>query len=469
MMLHPLVMLLNVLVMTFQLNFLTASLTRGSHELTGILFKSSYDSSYYAIPHQYRRDAKEFMQGIMKPLGAIVGTLAIFFVAHKLTGMDETLALNAILLLLSAGMAFVLARMSRSYTALSEQNLSRKIDLPTRINAVEILGQKGHEKVDSALQSILRRPQEPSILKEKILETLSLIQDPEAIASILDRVKDENEEIRLAAIQALSHYQKLKSHVMAASITRYRVLEVIKNAFETESSERIMEQLILVFHQIDPENLTRFLMEKIRREDVNPLFIRMLRLFKDPNLKYYLEDFLTDKNSANKAAAIVALWQFKGLRAELKHHINTMLESRKEEILQLGVETIGHIKEHSFRKTLKGILTLNPTERIKQTILLALIQLEDESAIHHLLDHFLHHPVNFHDLSSRFKRMIQTAVELHIINKIDHILFQHRHLSLKEMSKETLEFLALLYGRVNAHHEVHQIKKALDSKEKGSL
>ena len=107
---------------------------------------------------------------------------------------------------------------------------------------------------------------------------------------------------------------------------------------------------------------------------------------------YYLEDFLTDKNSANKAAAIVALWQFKGLRAELKHHINTMLESRKEEILQLGVETIGHIKEHSFRKTLKGILTLNPTERIKQTILLALIQLEDESAIHHLLDHFLHHP-----------------------------------------------------------------------------
>ena len=122
------------------------------------------------------------MQGIMKPLGAIFGTLAIFFIAHKLTGMDETLALNAILLLLSAGMAFVLARMSRSYTSLSEQNLSSKGDLPTRINAIEILGQKGHEKVSIALQTILRRPQEPSLLKEKILKTLSLIQDPEAIA-----------------------------------------------------------------------------------------------------------------------------------------------------------------------------------------------------------------------------------------------------------------------------------------------
>ena len=56
----------------------------------------------------------------------------------------------------------------------------------------------------------------------------------------------------------------------------------------------------------------------------------MLHLFNDPNLKYYLEDFLIGKNSANKAAAIVALWQFKGLRAELKHHLNTMLESRNE-------------------------------------------------------------------------------------------------------------------------------------------
>ena len=65
--------------------------------------------------------------------------------------------------------------------------------------------------------------------------------------------------------------------------------------------------------------------------------------------------------------------------------------------------------------------------------------------------------------------MIQTAVDLHIINKIDHILFQHRHLSLKEMSEETLKFLVLLYGKVNAHHEVHQIEKVLDSKEKGSL
>ncbi len=470
MMLHPLIMLLNVLVMTFQFNFFTASLTRGSHELTSILFKSSYDSSYYAIPHQYRRDAKEFMQGIMKPLGAIFGTLAIFFIAHKLTGMDETLALNAILLLLSAGMAFVLARMSRSYTSLSEQNLSSKGDLPTRINAIEILGQKGHEKVSIALQTILRRPQEPSLLKEKILKTLSLIQDPEAIASILDMVKDEDEGIRLAAIQALSHYQHLKSHVMTASITRYRVLEAIKEALEKETNEQIMEQLILVFHQIDPENLTRFLMQKIRhKEELNPLFIRMLHLFNDPNLKYYLEDFLIGKNSANKAAAIVALWQFKGLRAELKHHLNTMLESRNEEILQWGVETIGQIKENSFRKILKANLSKTHSEETRKGILLALLQLEDENAIHPLLDHFLNHPLNFYNLSSRFKRMIQTAVDLHIINKIDHILFQHRHLSLKEMSEETLKFLVLLYGKVNAHHEVHQIEKVLDSKEKGSL
>ncbi|OGJ43212.1 hypothetical protein A2974_01770 [Candidatus Peregrinibacteria bacterium RIFCSPLOWO2_01_FULL_48_20] len=470
MMLHPLVTMINVLAMIFQFNFFTASLARGSHELTGILFKSSYDSSYYAIPHHLRRDAKEFMQGLMKPLGAIMGTLGIFFVAYKLTGLDETLALNAILLLLGAGMAFVIARMNKSYTALSEQNLSHKMDLPTRINAVEILAQKGHEKVSPALQTLLRRPQEPAILKEKILETLGLVQDPEAIAGVLDMIKNENEEIRLAAIQALSHYERLKKHIMAQSITRYRVLEVIKEALEKEKNERIMEQLIYVFHQIEPENLTQFLMGEIKNKRVNTaLFIRMLRLFKDPNLKYYLEEYLIDKNSANKAAAIVALWQFKTMRPELTHHLQTMLESKKEEILELGIETVGQIKEYAFRKTLKSMLRANHSEKIRKSILLALIHLEDENAIPHLLDHFFHHPIKFYDVSNRFKRIVQSALELHIIDKINGLLCKHHHLSLKEMSKETLELLSSLYTKVNAHREVHQIKKVLDSRERGSL
>ena len=58
--------------------------------------------------------------------------------------------------------------MSRS--TLCEQNLSSKGDLPTRINAIEILGQKAMKKVSIALQTILRRPQEPSLLKEKFLK-----------------------------------------------------------------------------------------------------------------------------------------------------------------------------------------------------------------------------------------------------------------------------------------------------------
>jgi len=165
----------------------------------------------------------------------------------------------------------------------------------------------------------------------------------------------------------------------------------------------------------------------------------------------------------------VALWQFKTMRPELTHHLQTMLESKKEEILELGIETVGQIKEYAFRKTLKSMLRANHSEKIRKSILLALIHLEDENAIPHLLDHFFHHPIKFYDVSNRFKRIVQSALELHIIDKINGLLCKHHHLSLKEMSKETLELLSSLYTKVNAHREVHQIKKVLDSRERGSL
>jgi len=173
MMLHPLITLLNLIGLTLRFGFGTAVLTRGSYELTGLIFKSSYDSSYYAIPHSKRDDAKELMQGIMKPLGAIIGTVLIIGVALRLTGVEQTLALNAILIGMGLTMSILVATLSRKYTAMSEQNLSKKLDLPTRLNAIEILAQKGHEKSTPSLQKILNRPDEPEILAHKNYRKIS--------------------------------------------------------------------------------------------------------------------------------------------------------------------------------------------------------------------------------------------------------------------------------------------------------
>lgn len=464
MLLHPLVTLLNLIGMTLQFNFFTAALARGSHELTGILFKSTYDSSYYAIPHEIRRDAKEFMQGLMKPLGAILGTLSILFFAFRFEGESETLALNLVLLAMATVMAFMLSRMGKSYTQMVEQNLSHKLDLSTRLNAVEILGQRGHDKSIPSLQTILRRPTEPEILKERILNTLGLREDPDAVASILELLGSSNEELRLASVEALSHYDKLRSRRIDQSFTRHRVIESIKEAIEEEKNEFILERLIQVLHTIDPDRLTSFLLEELKKgEKIKPAFVRTLHLFPDPNLKFYLETILNSKNSTLRAAAVIALWQFKKMRGELRHHLSRMLESPKEGVLKDGIEAVGFIKEFSFKNELKKHLN-NPSKTVRRAAVLALAEMEEEAVIPHVVEILMENTHRLRNVSKRFQKLIEQALEIHVIEKISTILSENRHLSLKEMSHETLKILKDLYLKIKAHHEVHLIEKILDSK-----
>ena len=62
MLLHPIVTFLNGLVISLRYGFVTASITRGTFELTNLIFSNAYNSSYYAIPHHIRDEAKELIQ-----------------------------------------------------------------------------------------------------------------------------------------------------------------------------------------------------------------------------------------------------------------------------------------------------------------------------------------------------------------------------------------------------------------------
>ncbi len=477
MLLHPLVTLLNMIWMTLRFNFFSASMARGSYELTGIVFKNAYDSSYYSIPHSIRSDAKEWMQGVMKPLGAMLGTVCMIVVAFTLKGAVQTLALNFILITLSLVMSFWVFGLGRKYTQMSEQNLSHKLDLPTRLNAIEILAQKGHEKTTVSLQKILKRDNEPEILKESILNTLGLQEDPESISSILEMLSSKNEHLRLASAQALSHFEKLKKHLMEQSFTRYRVIESLKERLKKEQNEAIREELVHVFYELAPETLTEFLIETIQKEDKEKAtFIRMLRLFHDSNLRFYLEEYLASKDPAVKAAAVVALWQFKPIRNELKHHLSQMLSSPKETVLCEGIEACGTVKEASFKQELKKHLQ-HTSPKVQKIALLALAQMEEASTIPTLVE-ALSDPAHewfqktfslLANFPKQFRETLQSALNLKITEKINRILSKERAKKIHELPHETLLLLEQLYSKINAHHEVHKIKKVLASKEKGSV
>lgn len=478
MMLHPLVLILNVVGMTLNYNFATTALVKGGFEFTNILFKNGYDSSYYVIPHDLRDDAKEVMQGLMKPFGAILGTSTMMILAFYLNGSVEVLALNLAIIGLSALMFFFLWRLSYLYTDMCEHNLSHKNDLGTRLNAVEILGQKGHSTFPTSLQKILRRPQEPLILKEGILRTIALREDINSVEALLELLSDRNNRLRFASSQALLHFSDIKSSEESHAFTHYRVIHAMEDRLFAEKDERIREVLVACLFRMNPERFIELVLHALESEEGGnkAMLIRMLRLFHDPNLKHYLLPSLEDKDPKVKGASLIALWPYKDLHTTLHHHLYQMLESPKRVHVLEGIRVAGEVQFTAVKPFLSELIHSSDAE-LQKASLLALAQMEDSDVIPHLVRRFLDPSHEWFEemnsilssLPTRFEHLVRQSFHAYVSDTIHMILKPHLGKKLGELEHDTLKTLHTLYTKISAHHEAHQIQKLLDSREDDSL
>lgn len=327
------------------------------------------------------------------------------------------------------------------------------------------------------MQKLLKREAEPEVLKENILKTLGSQENIESIPTILDLLSDRNDHLRLAAAEALSHFDQLKKHLKDQSFTRYRVLEALKDRLKKERNDAIREVLLSVFFDLAPDALTEFLVETIKKDgEEKANFITMLRLFHDSNLRYYLENDLKSRDPSIKGACIVALWQFKDLRNELMHHLVQMLNSPKENVVLEGLRACGLIGDSKSIPLIRPFLKTT-SKKIRNAALLCLGQLKDTEVLEPLVDtlsepshdwfnttiHLLAH------FPKEFRSLLEPALHIRIIQRISYILHLEKGKTLEEFPTASLHILHKLYEKIHAHHEVNHIKKTLASKEEGSL
>jgi HEAT repeat protein len=477
MMLHPILTVLNVLAMSLRFNIFTASLTRGSYELTTVLFKNAIDTSVYALSQSAEEEAREIIQGLIRPIGAILGATGMLLAAFWLNSLQETLALNLLVLLGSIGMLITMKTLSKKYSELCEQNLSHKVELPTRLNSIEILGQKGHEKDFPALEKLLKRSQEPLVVKETILKTLGLREEMRSIGVILEILKDKEERLRLSALEALSQFKDLKEHLMKQAFTRHRVIEALRELLLAEESPAVREAAVQCFYGIAPEELTSFILKNIESDPHRKAaFVQMLKLFPDPNLTYYLLPCLSDPLPEVRGAAIVSLWQFEDLRGTLQHHLQQMLKSPHVSVVKIALSVAAQVRWEEVREKVHELLD-HPEHSIREEALLTLAHLEDK----HILPHFVDQLANpSHDwfersgmiLSSLPKKIQEEAnylLHMRFVEAIHELLSKHKKLPFEKWEKETLRYLKMLYNKLSAHKEAHYLQSILDESDRTSL
>lgn len=470
MLLHPMVTFLNGIIISLRYGFSTAAITKGTFDMTNLIFSNAYNSSYYAIPHNYREEAKELIQGIIKPLGALIGTFFILLISNIFEAQIGTFLLNMILITLSVTMAVLTSDLSKKYTEMSERNLNNSNDIHTRLNAIEILSQNGHGKLPIAVQKILQKKNEAAILKEKTLYTIGKRQDTESLSVVLDMLDEPEDEIRIAAVTTIMQFHSLEKKIFDQSITKYFTIQKLKSAIEKEENDFVRELLVKALYKISPDELTAFIIQSIESNKKHQgEFIKLLGLFKDANLIPYLEPYLSSEKMKLRSSTIIALWQFKQLRSTLSHVLHQLLKSKNKDALINGIEAAGIIKNTKVKHLI--LENLKSTDlKVLETTIIALARLEHESIIPEIIQRITDENHNWHlnkryifeSLSKKFKENLQSSINLFVIEKINNILRHNKNQSIEVMEKETLKELLRLYREIEAHHECNKIEKVLN-------
>lgn len=473
--LHPLVCLLSLFGFTLRFNFLSAVITKTGHEMSHVIFKNSYHSSYYALKHKIRKQTKEFLEGFVKPVGAIIGMIFIIGLQRLTHNENLTLSINILMIAITAILFIRTLNLRGKYTKLSCERLSNSASKGTKLNAIEILSQKGHKNSGEKLTNMLSSEEEKEI-QVKIIKALGEIKDPATLPEIIEYIDNPDKKIRNSAIETLGKFKKLGKHFYAQAFSKHRAINKLKELFRKEQTEEIRESIIKVLANLDQNDIIDFLLKTLK-ESKNPKIkadcIYLCGLFHDPNAAYYIKPYLKSRSPRIKANTIIALWQFKKYGLKLKKELSKMLEKKDRQILISALYTIGEIKaEQEIKKLLKCLKSED--FGIKKQATIALLKMENSEIISEVSSLLLKANNKTVEeikkvgsaVSPKFWKEIKKALEKKASTEINRILSQNTEKKdFIELDTATLEKIKNIYKRVEEHHEVDKIERVLQQKE----
>ncbi|MEI7511581.1 MAG: HEAT repeat domain-containing protein [Candidatus Peregrinibacteria bacterium] len=477
--LNPVLVFLSSLTMMLSFSFVTATATKGVFEAFGGLARNAYHSSFYVFRPRVRERAKEFLEGIARPFGMLLGTLIIFLLQyvshHDEAFLSSFLSLSILFLL--GGWLLTSFSLGEKYTLLARKNLETSGHAPEKLDAIEILSQKGHKDPGVHLIKVLNFKNEKPRVRSKILLTLGQIRDTNAIPEIVKCFEDPSPEVKLAAVESLVEFKGLGSHFMGQSFAKHRVIEALQTLFHTTHSKKIKSAVIKVFRNIQHADIVPFLLESLESKDPDTISgaIRVCGLFHDISAGYYLEKFLNHPNPLVRSNTIIALWQFIPYRMKLTVALAGMLESKDDEVLQSGIYAVGETESIQEIPRLIKILAENPeNHHLRKHAAIALAKMNHEHSIEHLVELILH-PEKDVSLSTKslfprvhdnIKKIVNQHINQHITHEILDILEKEQSDILEEMSNQTLKSLLRAYEILGEEKETLQIQEILEDRKK---
>ncbi|MBU0667904.1 hypothetical protein KJ951_00810 [Patescibacteria group bacterium] len=316
---NSIVTLLSAVSMLFGYGYITAILARNNFEISSIIQKNAYESSYYAFKYGTLRSIREFLEGVIYPLATIVGTSLILGIQTFFLENHFMYVVPFMLLFLTIIMSIFSFQLQSKYTDLTLKNLYSSIPI-ARHHAIEIISQKGHQKSFESLRKLYKMNDNFEIRK-KIIMSMGYLGNISAVNFILKIIVDRDERYYRVALEAIEK--------LGGSLKRTRISEdVCKDA----------SSAICLF------------IDNHRDDGLRGLAIRALSRYNPHSLVKYLNS----NDTVLQAEAAVALWEMNLYRKKIKRMIQLIIEGKDIDSYRKMARMIGGIRLGGMLKKMTG-------------------------------------------------------------------------------------------------------------------
>ena len=469
MMLHPIVTFLSLIGIVVSFNFYTAVLTKNNFTLTTAVFTNAYHSSYYVIKEKFREHSREFMEGIIRPLGAFMGTLFLILMQQFLKDQGMIFAVNILMILVACVFFYIVFAQRNNYTKSAVEDLLDSNEKSVRMNAIDILAQRGHSNALPVLIKILKDKDELISIKVKVLRALAETCDEIAIKDIIECFKSKKSAVREAAVDTLLAYKCLSDPSNKNSIVKYELVESLKKMYEVETHEDIRSRIIMLLSKLSNVSTVEFLLKILHKDkgDIIADAIYSLGNYEDADVVKFIRHYLKS-NYKEKINAAIALGRFPNYKEEAFYIIASFLFSKNKEKIAYGIYAVGELNLKRFKKICFEHLN-SANLQLKMASALALAKMGNHDSIPVLIDLLFH---KNREVAKKVKNMLKNVdvrisknidkIVRHLVEKeVDSLIKSHKIKHWSDLKKNHLEALKWLYCLIEEYDEVELINNYL--------
>ncbi len=469
MLLHPIVTFFSIIGLFFRFDFLSAVLAKNNFTLTSVIHTNTYHISYYAVKEKVREHLREFLEGVVRPLGALVGTLAIILLDKLFTGSSLVLALNIAMIICTILFFYVTYKQQEKYTKVVTEELLHSNEKHIRFNAIDLLAQRGHKLALSTLINILVRPEELSSIKVKILAVFSELQSPDTVLDIIACLDSPKTEIREAALDTLISF-KFLHRSSEYLFVKYKLISALKDLYQGEKDKEILAKIIYLMSLLSNVSTVEFLFKIINAKNSDHKADAIFALGKcdDDSIAKILEGYIYSKNLIYQLNAAMALVNFKKYRDEALHLINSFIYSDKKDKIIYGLLAIGELNLRSKKSVCLKYLESDDVE-LKLYSSIALAKMGFYHSVSSILDLLFagdEHLVkkiksSIKNVDVRIYKNIDKILKQVVSQKVEDLKVQNNHSNLESFSADSLARLKKLYTLIDEYEEVETINSLI--------